>query len=277
MAQKAGYTVAINRVFARSLSGLHTSCAMCALEGHKKRTEARECAAGVVEKRNRDRSPCTSFCGRAGRNDPTEGKKENGQDGARSPRKGEQQCSTPRIPFLTGWRNDMSYGDIVLFRFPGMGQPAAAYPVVWPCLVLDVETLNVRRRAVLVPALQRTSGIIGARFGSAGSSRIWPDEAGSRDTISDPIAAERADLLVILTEWKEFARSIWHIAGSMARSRLADLRNIQDLNVAYEAGFDADESVDRLGIAAAGRGQCLRGAGPDGLSSARFSGATRQN
>ncbi|RKF12398.1 hypothetical protein D6850_18170 [Roseovarius spongiae] len=55
-------------------------------------------------------------------------------------------------PSCADWRDDVSYGDIVLFRFPGAGRPAAARPAVRPCLVLDVETLNTRRCAVLVPA-----------------------------------------------------------------------------------------------------------------------------
>lgn len=61
----------------------------------------------------------------------------------------------PRLlfsPSFAYWQNDVSYGDIVLFRFPGAGQPAAARPAVRSCLVLDVAMLNARRRAILVPA-----------------------------------------------------------------------------------------------------------------------------
>lgn len=50
------------------------------------------------------------------------------------------------------WRNHLSHGDVVMFRFPGAGQPAAARPAARPCLVLDIETVGIRRCAVLVPA-----------------------------------------------------------------------------------------------------------------------------
>lgn len=61
----------------------------------------------------------------------------------------------PRLlfsPRSAAWQEKLSYGDIVLFRFPGAGQSAASRPAVRPCLVLDVETLGIRRCAVLVPA-----------------------------------------------------------------------------------------------------------------------------
>lgn len=50
------------------------------------------------------------------------------------------------------WCNHLSHGDVVMFRFPGAGQPAAARPAARPCLVLDIETVGTRRCAVLVPA-----------------------------------------------------------------------------------------------------------------------------
>lgn len=50
------------------------------------------------------------------------------------------------------WRNHLSHGDIVMFRFPAAGQPAAARPAARPCLVLDIETVGTRHCAVLVPA-----------------------------------------------------------------------------------------------------------------------------
>ena len=50
------------------------------------------------------------------------------------------------------WRNHLSHGDVVMFRFPGTGQPVAARPVARACLVLDIETVGTRRCAVLVPA-----------------------------------------------------------------------------------------------------------------------------
>jgi hypothetical protein len=45
----------------------------------------------------------------------------------------------------------LSHGDVVMFRFPSAGQPAAARPGARVCLVLDIETVGTRRCAVLVP------------------------------------------------------------------------------------------------------------------------------
>ncbi|SHL47684.1 UDP-glucose dehydrogenase [Roseovarius litoreus] len=66
--------------------------------------------------------------------------------------------------------------------------------------------------------------------------------------------ANNADLLVILTEWNEFrALDLKRIARKMATPRLADLRNIYSVKDAKRAGFEAYESIGRLGfIAAAG-------------------------
>lgn len=53
------------------------------------------------------------------------------------------------IPVLDAdWHNHLSHGDVVMFRFPAAGQPAAARP----CLVLDIETVGIRRCAALIPA-----------------------------------------------------------------------------------------------------------------------------
>ena len=63
----------------------------------------------------------------------------------------------------------------------------------------------------------------------------------------DPYAAaEGADLLVILTEWNEFrALDLGRLAGSMATSRLADLRNIYSAEDVMSAGFASYEAVGR--------------------------------
>ncbi|WP_281969154.1 hypothetical protein [Roseovarius nanhaiticus] len=53
----------------------------------------------------------------------------------------------------SNWHNSVSYGDILKYRFPGLGQPAAARPATRACLVLDIETIGGRRCAVLVPAV----------------------------------------------------------------------------------------------------------------------------
>jgi len=53
----------------------------------------------------------------------------------------------------TDWRNHLSHGDVVMFRSPSAGQPAAARPVARPCLVLDIKMIGARRCALLIPAL----------------------------------------------------------------------------------------------------------------------------
>src|SRR6056297_1741745 len=70
---------------------------------------------------------------------------------------------------------------------------------------------------------------------------IWQD---------DPYkAANKADLLVILTEWNEFrALDLNRMARKMATPRMADLRNIYSSRDARRAGFDAYESVGRAGF-----------------------------
>jgi len=70
---------------------------------------------------------------------------------------------------------------------------------------------------------------------------IWQD---------DPYkAANKADLLVILTEWNEFrALDLSRMARKMATPRMADLRNIYSSRDARRAGFDAYESVGRAGF-----------------------------
>ena len=65
--------------------------------------------------------------------------------------------------------------------------------------------------------------------------------------LEDPYkAANKADLLVILTEWNEFrALDLKALARKMAHPRLADLRNIYSARDARRAGFDAYESIGR--------------------------------
>ncbi|MBE0452916.1 UDP-glucose dehydrogenase family protein [Roseovarius autotrophicus] len=64
---------------------------------------------------------------------------------------------------------------------------------------------------------------------------------------NDPyLAAQDADLLVILTEWNEFrALDLQRLASRMAHPRLADLRNIYSEKDARRAGFDAYTGVGR--------------------------------
>ncbi|MEO9825091.1 MAG: UDP-glucose/GDP-mannose dehydrogenase family protein [Paracoccaceae bacterium] len=59
-------------------------------------------------------------------------------------------------------------------------------------------------------------------------------------------AADKADLVVILTEWNEFrALDLPRIATNMAMPRMADLRNIYSNDDAIKAGFEAYVSVGR--------------------------------
>lgn len=64
-------------------------------------------------------------------------------------------------------------------------------------------------------------------------------------------AADKADLLVILTEWNEFrALDLSRLAGAMAKPRLADLRNIYTAQDAGRAGFEAYDSIGRKQLGA---------------------------
>lgn len=64
---------------------------------------------------------------------------------------------------------------------------------------------------------------------------------------TDPyVAAEGAEVVVILTEWNEFrALDLKRLAQVMRVSRLADLRNVYDARSTREAGFTAYEGVGR--------------------------------
>jgi UDPglucose 6-dehydrogenase len=65
--------------------------------------------------------------------------------------------------------------------------------------------------------------------------------------VDDPYkAAQKADLLVILTEWNEFrALDLERLAKRMAHPRMADLRNIYSAKDAKRAGFEAYVGVGR--------------------------------
>jgi UDPglucose 6-dehydrogenase len=66
----------------------------------------------------------------------------------------------------------------------------------------------------------------------------WMDDAYS--------AADKADVVVILTEWNEFrALDLSRIANSMNTARMADLRNVYSDKDAKAAGFEAYSSVGR--------------------------------
>lgn len=68
--------------------------------------------------------------------------------------------------------------------------------------------------------------------------------------VDDPYkCVHNADLMVILTEWNEFrALDLKRIARKMNTPRLADLRNVYSPKDAKRAGFEAYESVGRVGF-----------------------------
>ncbi|MEM6588978.1 MAG: UDP-glucose/GDP-mannose dehydrogenase family protein [Pseudomonadota bacterium] len=68
--------------------------------------------------------------------------------------------------------------------------------------------------------------------------------------VEDPYkCANKADLLVILTEWNEFrALDLKRMAKKMTEPKLADLRNIYSPKDAKRAGFVAYESIGRAGF-----------------------------
>lgn len=73
--------------------------------------------------------------------------------------------------------------------------------------------------------------------------RLLPSVIWSADPYE---AAKDAEAVVILTEWNEFrAMDLKRLAGKMTRPRLADLRNIYDPAMAFDAGFEAVEGVGR--------------------------------
>jgi UDPglucose 6-dehydrogenase len=66
------------------------------------------------------------------------------------------------------------------------------------------------------------------------------------------LAAQGADLLVILTEWNEFrALDLERLATGMRTARMADLRNIYAPADVIRAGFIAYEAIGRRGASTA--------------------------
>ena len=68
--------------------------------------------------------------------------------------------------------------------------------------------------------------------------------------VEDPYrAAQNADLLVVLTEWNEFrALDLKKLANKMAVPHMADLRNVYSVKDAKRAGFEAYDSIGRMGF-----------------------------
>jgi UDPglucose 6-dehydrogenase len=72
---------------------------------------------------------------------------------------------------------------------------------------------------------------------------LLPDVTWVEDAYA---AADGADAVVILTEWNEFrALDLKRLASGMRNPRMADLRNIYDVDSAKAAGFEAYDSVGR--------------------------------
>ncbi len=114
----------------------------------------------------------------------------------------------------------------------------------------DTDDMRAAPSLSIVPALVGGGARVqicdpqGQREGAALLHGVsWHDDAYG--------AAEKADLLVILTEWNEFrALDLSRIARDMATPRLADLRNIYSAEDARAAGFVAYEGVGRQGYGA---------------------------
>ena len=68
--------------------------------------------------------------------------------------------------------------------------------------------------------------------------------------VEDPYkAAQNADLVVVLTEWNEFrALDLKKLARKMATPHMADLRNVYSVKDAKRAGFEAYDSIGRMGF-----------------------------
>ena len=68
--------------------------------------------------------------------------------------------------------------------------------------------------------------------------------------IEDPYkAAQNADLVVVLTEWNEFrGLNLKKLARKMTTPHMADLRNVYSVKNAKRAGFEAYDSIGRMGF-----------------------------
>ena len=68
--------------------------------------------------------------------------------------------------------------------------------------------------------------------------------------IEDPYkAAHNADLIVVLTEWNEFrGLDLKKLARKMTTPHMADLRNVYSVKDAKRAGFEAYDSIGRVGF-----------------------------
>lgn len=57
--------------------------------------------------------------------------------------------TTTTLTMTPAWRDHLSYGDIVSFRFPLAEEAGTGKPKARPCLILDIETRDGQRYALL--------------------------------------------------------------------------------------------------------------------------------
>ncbi|MBT6190929.1 MAG: UDP-glucose/GDP-mannose dehydrogenase family protein [Tateyamaria sp.] len=109
----------------------------------------------------------------------------------------------------------------------------------------DTDDMRDAPALTIVPALVGGGADVsvsdpqGAHEGSALLPGVtWADNAY--------VAAKDADLIVLLTEWREFrALDLKRLATTMARPKMADFRNIYNKSDAEAAGFEAYISIGR--------------------------------
>ena len=109
----------------------------------------------------------------------------------------------------------------------------------------DTDDMRDAPALTIVPALVGGGADVsisdpqGAHEGSALLPGVtWADNAYA--------AAKDADLIVLLTEWREFrALDLKRLATTMARPKMADFRNIYNKSDAEAAGFEAYISIGR--------------------------------
>lgn len=132
--------------------------------------------------------------------------------------------ATSFLPVATNaWRNDLSHGHIVLFRFPLSEGGETAVIKARPCLVLDIETISgVRYAAIAYGTTSRRKANVGEEI------HVRKCEAYIAAGLNEPtrfVGARR--ILVPLTHkgFVDIANS-----GSPVMGRLVD-RELERLNV----------------------------------------------
>lgn len=91
---------------------------------------------------------------------------------------------------------------------------------------------------VIIPALQEMGAKITATdpMGAENGATVFTGVDWVEDSY---LAAEKSDVVVVLTEWELFKNlDLARLAGGMTVPRLVDLRNIYDVGLAKSAGFN---------------------------------------